>query len=326
MSGSIEMNLDKTVFILGAGASLPYGYPTARGLRNDIINKFRQVLTDCSNYLNKDQFILNDVIEILVPIIKQFEESNTESIDLFLTRTEDQSKITTGTQLIWLFIFWYEHNFVNNKTKIEPSNDWYFDFYNRLTEGITSKSKLGELENSQINFITFNYDRSLENYLFESFKNAFTLGYEQTTELIYKSFNFYHVYGKIINLSWEKTDPKTAYGSKSTPFYLDHCKNNIRMIYNERDKISLEMQELIKQAKRIFILGFGFADVNLQVLNLKEILTQEHIIYASGIGLHPSRIEQIQLSLSKREKGIKKHNIYIESDMNNLELLKNYLF
>ena len=31
---------DKTVLILGAGASVPYGYPTMDKLRNDIIEKF----------------------------------------------------------------------------------------------------------------------------------------------------------------------------------------------------------------------------------------------------------------------------------------------
>jgi len=35
---------DETVFVLSAGASVPYGYPTGIGLREDIISLLREYL------------------------------------------------------------------------------------------------------------------------------------------------------------------------------------------------------------------------------------------------------------------------------------------
>jgi len=319
------MKLDDVIFILGAGASLPYGYPTARGLRRDIVNKYEQVLRDTSEFVKYDEEDLEDVIADTKTLVDQFESSNTESIDLFLTRTENKDFVTLGTQLIWRFIVWYELDLGKSNAKIVQEEDWYFEFFNQLTASVTKKELLKEIE-IKIPFITFNYDRSLENYLFESFRNSFSLNFAQTADVMDKVFAFYHVYGKIMNLHWENSEPKTKFKSTSTLHNLIYANSNIKLIYNEREKIPVHIQDLVKKAKRIFILGFGFADVNLNVLNLKEILAPQQLIYGSGIGMHPSRIEQIQLSLTRGTVGIKKHNIHIEPDMNNLELLRAYLF
>ena len=163
------MKLDKTVFILGAGASLPYHYPTAIQLRNDIINKYEEVITDSFRAFGNNGEHMEDFKEAIIPLIRKFDESNTRSIDLFLTRTEDKSFVSMGTKLIWLYINWYERHSPQNLRAENQDEDWYFDFFNELTENFISKTSLSKLSNDYITFITFNYDRSLENFLFKSF-------------------------------------------------------------------------------------------------------------------------------------------------------------
>ena len=44
------MIMEKTVFILGAGASCPYGYPDGKKLRTEIIQNF---VADCRSWLTQ---------------------------------------------------------------------------------------------------------------------------------------------------------------------------------------------------------------------------------------------------------------------------------
>ena len=49
------MITEKTVFILGAGASKPYGFPTALELRKDIIYKFPNLYKNAYAEINSIQ-------------------------------------------------------------------------------------------------------------------------------------------------------------------------------------------------------------------------------------------------------------------------------
>ena len=83
------MIIEPTVFVLGAGASCPYGYPSGRELRKDICNHFNN---DNKRYLRmhigKDSLIQQELIEARIFTYK-FDKSSTKSIDLFLARNPE---------------------------------------------------------------------------------------------------------------------------------------------------------------------------------------------------------------------------------------------
>lgn len=236
------MNLDKTTFILGAGASVPYGYPTGYGLRNEIINKYEQVLDDSFKAFGPNGNRLEDFKNIIRPIIRDFDESNTESIDLFLTRSQNEQTIGYGSNLIWLFINWYEMRSSSKLRSSDSGEDWYFAFYNELTSSIPYKAALKSISNDYITFITFNYDRSFENFLFKSFLKSFPLTDIETTQLINDNFNIHHVYGKTINLPWENGLPKSDFRSEDSLNKFSEACSNIKLIYNKRKTIPIETQ------------------------------------------------------------------------------------
>ena len=167
------MNLKSTIFILGAGASWPYGYPTASGLRENIIHQYQDVIEEMGSLMNLKKQSISDTVELLKTIVSKFDLSNTNSIDLFLTRNSETVDIKLGKQLIWLFIMWFERRSKLSSQIKESDEDWYYEFFNELTGDITSKNDLNSLPEEKIVFITFNYDRSLENYLFLSLKTLF---------------------------------------------------------------------------------------------------------------------------------------------------------
>lgn len=74
--------MPKTVFVLGAGASVPYKYPSGAQLRTDICKKF----VDDYEPLLSESLIPEQEIEVAKDFVDTFNKSGTESIDLFLSR------------------------------------------------------------------------------------------------------------------------------------------------------------------------------------------------------------------------------------------------
>lgn len=319
------MKLKGKIFILGAGASTPYGYPTASGLRNDIINHHGEVIRETLELMHRRRDIIDDTLERIKPIIEEFDLSHTNSIDLFLTRHKESVNIKLGKQLIWLFMILYERKSKLSSQIKESEEDWYYEFFNELTGDLTSKQDLVNLPEDKICFITFNYDRSLENYLFLSFKNSFALTAEESKKIMNEHFTYHHLYGKVLNLEWESENLAFSYKNDMSLHFLDEAHRFITLIYNERQTES-SVQDLIKNSDTVVFLGFGFAKANIDFLNLREILTPDHTIYATGVGLHDSRIIKIKSFLQRGMVGIKDHHIQIEPKFNSLQLLRRYIF
>jgi hypothetical protein len=84
-SAQKNMIKEKTVFILGAGAGVPYGYPTGEGLRKYIRSDFTSRFKDLCNHLisASSRNIWLDKVE---KFTKSFNDSSNLSIDLFLAR------------------------------------------------------------------------------------------------------------------------------------------------------------------------------------------------------------------------------------------------
>jgi len=78
------MITEETVFILGAGASAPYGYPTGKKLRHRICKSFtigRNIMQRLPYYEKiREKRILSEINEFKTA----FENSSIRSIDLFL--------------------------------------------------------------------------------------------------------------------------------------------------------------------------------------------------------------------------------------------------
>ena len=321
------MNLDNTLFILGAGSSVPYGYPTARKLRDDIISNYLEILRKTYRQLNGIDLNLRRTNEILNPLITQFDQSNTESIDLFLTRNKENVAYAEALKLLWIYMVWYEIDSKLNSYRVDIKENWYFEFYNQLTNNIHTKEDLTELYKTKTTFITFNYDRSLEHFLFSSFQNSFNLTEQETNQLIDKIFDFHHVYGCVLPLNWMRINGiKSNYATGETLVHIDHSYTNIKLIYSDRIQLPTEYQEKISNSKKIFFLGFGFASVNLEFLNIKNLLNNNHSIFATGIGILEKQKSQIIQSISHGAVGIRDHKIHIKQEMNNLQLLQAYLF
>ncbi len=98
----------------------------------------------------------------------------------------------------------------------------------------------------------------------------------------------------------------------------------IDIIYNKTDDPSiLEAKKLIRKAKIIFFLGFGYAKENLELLDFPHILQPDQKVFGTTYGFISKEVRDIKEKYFITEE-IPEKNIVLE-DCNSLDLIRNHL-
>jgi hypothetical protein len=295
----------RTVFILGAGASCPYGLPTANELRCDIIRNFRTRYGDhCVTHreTEKERTARGyPTISDAIAFLSVFDgPNNMESVDLFLSRQPRFREVGKLAILLSILHHERESRFAHNMK--EPGRDWYSLLYDRMTRESTGKDSYKELARNQVAFITFNYDRSLEHFLFRSLHSFEDATPENVKEQI-DQIMISHVYGKLSLLPWQDNDTSKVlgYGDDASESYgrLPSVIQNLYVVHEERTNPELEKaRTTISEAERIFFLGFGYADENLKVLGIPATLKPTQLVYGTTMGFTEKERKDMQLRLA----------------------------
>jgi len=141
-----------TVLILGAGTSVPYGYPSGRGLVDDLKGdnpKRKEILIQL-------QFQKPEIDEFTAVLRK----AEPPSIDHFLEnnpRFTDLGKACIAYEILKRE---NENRLYHPKVDKEGSiRSWYRDLADRIADSAD------EIAFNNLSIVTFNYDRSLEHFL-----------------------------------------------------------------------------------------------------------------------------------------------------------------
>lgn len=300
-----------TLFILGAGASEPYGYPTNIKLRKLIRDKTnKQSVMDALKILNGGLMVDHeDCSRGVDKFVDEFSMSSVYSIDLFLEHRPNLMDI--GKMHIAACLIPYEKD-----AKLRDSNNnWYMYLYDRM------KSSFEDFDKNNISFITFNYDRSLEQFLFNALKSTFSKLPEACTEKLSK-IPIVHLYGRLDPLPWQERDGFHYLPAHKRPQRIIKAIENLKLISEERDikesKAFKEAYKLIEEAQIIYFLGFGFEETNLERLNIK--LMRGKSVLGTSLGLEESRKQWVNEYFKEKKRG----NIDLH-DKDVLSLLKNVL-
>lgn len=169
----------------------------------------------------------------------------------------------------------------------EIEDNWYMYIFDRL------KSSFDHFDRNNIGFITFNYDRSLEQFFFEALKSRFK---KSDTECSQKLANIpiIHLYGQLGLLPWQDGD-----GFQYTPkLLITRIRNamaNLKLINDERHmKESEEFSEaveMIKWAEHIYFLGFSFDETNLKRLNT-QLMNGKYLV-GTALGIERTKLAWI---------------------------------
>jgi hypothetical protein len=142
---------------------------------------------------------------------------------------------------------------------------------------------------NQLRIVTFNYDRSLEHYLFQAVRAAYGSPREECARQI-GQIPIVHIYGTLGPLSWQQNDQAVDYGRQSLDTRrLIRASMGIKTLHegqeNEAQQNFAQAHEWLKWADRVLFLGFGFHEDNVNRLALVKVLRRDQEVKGTCLGL-----------------------------------------
>jgi hypothetical protein len=230
-----------TVLVLGAGASMHVGYPLGGELVNSLCGQR-------NSELNNDlPLALDWTSDDVNRFLTRLSRAGHYSIDAFLESVPEQADL--GKYLLARELKRHE-----NIDKLFSPNDsgWYQHLFNRLLDNNNPSG----FSSSCLSIITFNYDRSL--------KARFLMPSDEATEML-SYIPIIHVHGSLGDY------PHVPYSSEYESSELLDISKKIQIIHEitepESGFCNAEFEhahELLKQAERVYFLGFGFHPDNIR--------------------------------------------------------------
>ncbi len=275
----------KTTFILGAGASHPFGLPTGIQLRNSILDLIGPANNhEIPQYLRIFEQCGHSYPELIL-FRDTFLKSQKKSIDAFLEHRTEYIKL--GKLLIAHKLLACE-----NLDTIYKNSDWYGYFWDKLN------SSFDKFDKNKVSFITFNYDRTLENYLLSSMVALYNKSEKDCYDKL-SNIPIVHVHSTIGKSKFEDPMQCTPFGKNIRDYNeLILAAKTIKIIHED---IAYDIEfdlahKLIREADQIIILGLSYDETNLMRLKLNDAYC--HIV-GSSFGLTAMECDTIKLKFPK---------------------------
>jgi hypothetical protein len=279
------MKSSSVCLILGAGASMPYGYPLGSAFGNEIIavGKQRQ------DWYGPTPAKCDEVWQITRKVVTDFESfrrqgGKSTTIDAFLDQerfrnrpdpSPEREEYEAALMLIAAVIRKCE------QADLRTSSDWCVLLYDCL------ESSLAAGENWPITIIPFNYDRSFE---FRTAKNRSiktNCSMFEARHWLRNTLPILHVYGDVGPLpGWDAKSDDFApeYGSFRGH---DAWRGRERLMTIRRSETDFaryaRCKEWVSNAEYVIALGFGFDETNCERLGFGNLNADKHL-FATSFG------------------------------------------
>lgn len=275
-----------TVLVLGAGASNPYGCPLGSALYYEVVGGLHIGETPIHRFLIKTYG---------PPPVRGFGDalrrSGIEAVDAFLEHNDQFLDI--GRSAIAYTIAKHE-----NESLLFPDaqdytkGHWYRFLFNCLGP---SFERFGE---NQLSVITFNYDRSLDHFLFTAMKHFYNRPESECIAQLMK-IPIVHVHGSLGPLPWQSSPGKgVPFGFGLDFERIKESSQYIRIVHQASpdDAEFGKARELLSQAKRVYFMGFGYLPDNLRKLGLDGVPKGTQL-RGTAFEMSPKQIRQNTLSI-----------------------------
>jgi hypothetical protein len=283
---------EKTLIVVGAGASSEVGLPTGANLKNAIGGFLDFQLSDFGKLEEGDSLIFNALkftvrepygttanLNSYLDASRRIKEamSLSTSIDDFIETQRDDPLIAhCGKLAITRSILDAERRsklyFVNRRASSSlgydvVENTWFNKFHKILTESC-NKDDLAE-RFSSLAMVIFNYDRCVEHFIFNSIQTHYPIDSSEAADLV-RLIKIYHPYGKVGHLPWEERDGASIdFGGESNFKKLLSLSKEIRTFTEGTDPESSEIDDIknhVKSSRVLLFLGFAFHRLNMKLL------------------------------------------------------------
>jgi len=287
-----------TVLVLGAGASLDYGFPLGRELIRLILSltivndkpfedglyaRYFQDMPPMPTPIPHPMSDIWEALSISGTSVWLFQNAliaaNPPSIDAFLEDRLDDYFTSIGKAAIAKALIPSEDV---SKLDWQPQEGLYDYLWDRL------RAKVTKFNENKLSVITFNYDRSLEYFLFRRLKHTYNLDDNDAADLL-NSIEIVHMYGKLGEPSFWAGKEGRDYSTDDSPLEIEKCMKGIKVI-GERSTDTGEFQrahELLGQAERACFLGFSYDETNVERLGINQFNIP---IFGTAVGMGASEI------------------------------------
>lgn len=271
-----------TVLVLGAGASAPYAFPTGRTL----LLKICQDLGSTSP-LHEALLALGHSEGDVQEFRAALDLSKQPSVDLFVERRPEFEPIGKVAIAAALIPYENEANLARGVTE-----SWYEYLWKKL-----SGRRAGDFASNQLTVLTFNYDRSLEHFLYLALRHSHNLRDPQVAKLLRAGAPVIHLYGQLGDLPClGPSDRARSYKPEYDVATLEEWANAIKIFTEDvppEDPNFKNAWASLSRAEVVCFLGFGYHEANVERLRVKELLKEagrarpRPEIYGSAYGIGP---------------------------------------
>ena len=305
------MITEPTALVLGAGASKDFGFPLGRDMTLGLIG----ALANSGNLLTQ---LLGQIYG--EPHVSEFQKAlrlaDPHSVDFFLESRPNF--IPVGKAAIAGFLMPYE---VEARLLSDNRRDptWYWYLLQHFAK------HWDDVAETKLRVITFNYDRTLEHYLYTTLMHRHGKTANEVA-LALKQLPIVHVYGSLGKLPFQCDGPDDSvleFGTALSRQAIERAGNSIR-IMGERTDDNLELRKankFLSTSKRIIFLGFGYDSTNLSRLFQYPAVPEQHFA-GSGIGVKDREAELVAISLATRQS---RYDVLIDSEDHRDDSLLTYL-
>lgn len=261
-----------TTFVLGAGVSQPFGFPSGLALCELLAAPdLDSGVTRAHEILVNGGFADSHVRQFA----KALRLSGRTSVDAFLEHRPDF--LAVGKAAIAASLIPYEKPFALFRRQDGMS----------LYDYIWSKmnAKPSEFAKNRASFITFNYDRSLEHFLSSALSNTYGISDDEMREVL-KSVSINHLHGTLGVHPACSTHDVREYEPIVTAEAVKVAASGLRVIHEQMDGVGgFENARItLQESESVVFLGFGYDATNLSRLKVREI-PQRTSRYGTAYGL-----------------------------------------
>ena len=319
------MTAAKTVFVVGAGASCEYGFPSGIALKQSISSSLARLVSQ------EPDTPMRDVLDIAAHkeakdvsvYVKTAQEISRAlplalSIDNYLhTHRGDKVIEQVGKLAIVQTILNAERR---SKLYFKPTADFNFSnvedtWLTKLMQLLNESNTIDSLKArlASITFVVFNYDRCIEHFLFNAIKTFYGVPWDVAAEVA-MGIRIYHPYGTVgeypFNPSMQAAG--TPYGADLRRDSLLEVAQGIKTFTEGTDdRLSdiLAIREHIANASKLIFLGFAFHPINIELLarNKNTSMSNDSSCFGTVYGMSESNMRLINEDVTKKITGITKN-------------------